>query len=56
MLIFSFPTVLTYVLDAQKNPLIVTDLLSTHNTYFGWEIRKIIFNILKYKSLILMNL
>ena len=40
MLIFPYPSVLTYVLGAQKNRLIETVLLSTHNICFGWEIRK----------------
>ena len=35
LLIFSFPTVLTYILGAQKNRLIETVLLSTHNICFG---------------------
>ena len=30
-------------LDAQKNRLIETVLLSTHNMCYGWEMRKIIF-------------
>ena len=42
MRLFSYPSVLTYVLGAQKNCL-ETVLLSTHNISFGWEIRKIIF-------------
>ena len=33
--IFSYPSVLTYVLGVQKNRLIETVLLSTHNIYFG---------------------
>ena len=33
--IFSYPSVLTYVFDAQKNCLIETVLLSTHNKCFG---------------------
>ena len=33
--IFSFPSVLTYVLCAQKNRLIEMVLLSTSNIYFG---------------------
>ena len=37
MLMFSLPSVLTYVLGAQKNRLIETVLLSTHNKYCGWE-------------------
>ena len=32
---------LTYVLGAQKNRVIETVLLSTHNICFGWEIRKL---------------
>ena len=32
---FSYPSVLTYVLGAQKNRLIETVLLSTHNICFG---------------------
>ena len=31
----SYPSFLTYVLGAQKNRLIKTVLLSTHNIYFG---------------------
>ena len=42
--LFSYPLILTYVLGAQKNHLIETVLLSTHNICFGWEIRKIIFH------------
>ena len=41
--IFSYPLVLTYFLGAQKNRLIETVLLSTHNIGFGWEIRKLSF-------------
>ena len=43
MLMFSYLSVLTYVLSAQKNRLIQTVLLSTHNICFGLEIRKLIF-------------
>ena len=43
LLIFSYLSVLTYVFGAQKNRLIETVLLSTHNICFGWEIKKIIF-------------
>ena len=43
LLIFSYPSVLTYVLDAQKNRLIETVLLSTHNICFGSIIRKLNF-------------
>ena len=39
--IFSYPLVKTLVLAAQKNRLIETVLLSTHNIRFGWEIRKL---------------
>ena len=35
LLRFSYPSVLTYVLGAQKNGLIETVLLSTHNICFG---------------------
>ena len=35
MKIFSYPSVLTYVLGAQKNPYFETVLLSTHNICFG---------------------
>ena len=37
--IFSYPSVLTYVLGAQKNNLIETFPLSTHIIYFDWGIR-----------------
>ena len=43
MLIFSYLSVLTYVFGAQKNRLIETVLLSTHNICFGREIRKLNF-------------
>ena len=33
------PIILAYVLGAQKNRLIETVLLSTHNICFGWEIK-----------------
>ena len=33
--IFSYPSVVTYVLGAQKSRLIETVLLSTHNICFG---------------------
>ena len=35
LLIFSYPSVVTYVLGAQKNRLIERILLSTHNICFG---------------------
>ena len=41
MWIFSYPSVFTYVLGAQKNRLIETVLLSTHNICFRLEIRKL---------------
>ena len=41
--IFSYLSVLAFVLGAQKNCLIETVLLSTQNICIGWEIRKIIF-------------
>ena len=44
MLIFPYPFVLTYVLVVQKNRLIETVLLSTHNICFGGEIGKLVFN------------
>ena len=41
--IFSYAYALADVLGAQKNRLIETVLLSTHNIWFGWEIKKIFF-------------
>ena len=41
---FSHPSVITSVLGAQKNRLIETVLLSTHNICFGLERRKFIFD------------
>ena len=38
---FSYPSVVTYVLGAQKNCLIETVLLSTHNICLGWEKKNI---------------
>ena len=43
LLTFSYPSVITYVLGAQKTRLIETVLLSTHNKCFGCKIRKLIF-------------
>ena len=43
MWIFSYPSILTYVLGAQKNRLIEMVLLSTQNICFGWEKRKLNF-------------
>ena len=40
---FSYSSVLTYVLGSQKNRLLETVLLSTHNICFGWEARNIYF-------------
>ena len=37
------PSILTYALGAQKNRLIETVLLRTHNIWFGLEIRKLNF-------------
>ena len=42
--LFSYPSIQTCVLGAQKNRLIETVLLSIHNICFGREIRKIIFH------------
>ena len=41
--LISNPSIFTYVVGAQKNRLIETVLLNTHNRCFGWEIRKLIF-------------
>ena len=38
IIIISYPSVLTYVLGAEKNRLFEMVLLSTHNICFGWEI------------------
>ena len=43
MYMFSYPSVLTYVLGAPKNHLIEMFLLITHNICFGLEIRKLNF-------------
>ena len=43
MVIFSHPSILTYVLGAQKNRLTETVLLSTHSICFVLEIVKINF-------------
>ena len=43
MLIFSYSSVLTEFLGAQKNSFIETILLGTHNICFDWEIRKLFF-------------
>ena len=48
----SYPSVLTNVLGAQKNRLIETVLLSTHNICLGLEIRKKIWYTLLTKVLI----
>ena len=42
--IFSNPSILTFVLDAQKNSLIETVLLRTHNICICREIRKLTFD------------
>ena len=44
LLFVSYPSVKAYILGAQKNCLIETVLLSTHNMCFGPEIRKFIFD------------
>ena len=44
----SYPSVLTFVLGAQKNHLIVTNLLSSHNILFGLEIKKKYFLIMHF--------
>ena len=41
--LFSYPLIQAFVLDAQKNRLIETVLLSTHNICFCLEIKKIVF-------------
>ena len=41
--IFSYLSILTYVLGAQKNRLIETVLLSTHNICFVSDLRKLFF-------------
>ena len=40
---FSYFSPKTYVVGTQKDRLIETVLLSTHNIYFRWEIRKLFF-------------
>ena len=40
LLIFPYPSILTYVLGAQKNRLIETVLSSTHNICFGLRNKK----------------
>ena len=42
--IFSDPSILPYVLGAQKNRLNEAVLLSTHNICFGKEVRKLFFD------------
>ena len=48
MLIFSYPKVVIYVVGAQKNRLIETVLLNTHDLCFGRDVRKLIFNFTHY--------
>ena len=43
IVIFSYLSVLTYVLGAQKNRIIERVVLSIHKICFGWEIRKLFF-------------
>ena len=53
-----FPThyfFLIYVLGAQKNHLIETVLLNTHNICFGWEIRKLFFRYAPLTKVIFLN-
>ena len=45
MRLFIYPSVKSCVLGAQKNRLIETVLLSTHNICFGWEIKKISYDV-----------
>ena len=53
--LFSYSSIQTYVLGAQKNRLIET-FLSTHNICFGREIREIILNYtLIFRGLITYN-
>ena len=42
----SYPLIRAYVLGAQKNRLIETALLSTHNIFFDWEKKKILLHTL----------
>ena len=55
LLLFLYPSIKTFVLGTQKNRLIETVLLSTHNICFGWEIKKIVFqNALISGALVLL--
>ena len=56
LLLFSYPSVLTFVLGAQKNRLIETVLLSTHNICFSYLIRKLIFNYMVLSRGLSINL
>ena len=40
--LFPYPSIQTCVLGAQKDCLIETELLSSHNICFDWETRKIV--------------
>ena len=39
--LFPYNAIKMYIVSAQKNRLNETVLLSTHNIYFAWEIRKL---------------
>ena len=43
--VFSYRSILSFVLGAQKNHLIQTVSLSTHNIWFGWAIWKLIWAV-----------
>ena len=49
---FSYTSVLTYVLGAQKNRLNGTILLSTNNLCFGLETRKLFFLVRSLKAVV----
>ena len=44
LLIFSYPSIVTFALGGQKKRQFLTVLLSIHNIYLGREIRNILFN------------
>ena len=48
LLLFPYQSIESCVLGAQKNRLIETVLLSTHNICFGREIKKTFFNTHSY--------
>ena len=45
LLIFSYPSILLFVLGVQKKRQFVPVFLRIHNIHFGREIRKILFNL-----------